>query len=315
MINLFIWDNNFLIKEKVFWWKKLFLKKYWELNVIHIKNFTDFEIKDIMWNILTPWFMGEKKLIIIDNIPWNSKEKNPLLEEEILKNLEKIPETNIIIFNSTSPDKRSKFYKQIIKKADKTEEFSTSSEYDLISNLEKKYSTKISRAWIVEIIKYKTKNYTKIISELEKLFITYDFVDEKIIKKHIIPELEEIIFVFIDNILDSNLKLVLKNFKIILNNSNIYQFYNWLLANLRNTVYIQKFKKLKIPKSEIVNKLKLWNKAFLIDKNYKLNYKKLEKLYLDLIDLDWKMKTGKLIWTSEKEFIFWMEKIFIENLG
>jgi hypothetical protein len=50
--------------------------------------------------------MGEKKLIIIDNIPTNSKNKNPLLEEEIAKILEKIPETNIIIFNSISHDKR-----------------------------------------------------------------------------------------------------------------------------------------------------------------------------------------------------------------
>jgi DNA polymerase III delta subunit len=78
----------------------------------------------------------------------------------------------------------------------------------------------------LEIIKYKSKNYTKIISELEKLFITYDFIDEKIIRENITPELDESIFVFIDNILSANIKLVLKNLEIILSNSNIYQFYN-----------------------------------------------------------------------------------------
>jgi hypothetical protein len=228
--------------------------------------------------------------------------------------LEKIPETNIIIFNSISHDKRWKLYKILIKKADKVENFSTESEYDLIQNLEKKYSKKISKAWISEIIKYKSKNYTKIISELEKLFITYDFIDEKIIRENIIPELDESIFVFIDNILSANIKLILKNLEIILANSNIYQFYNWLLANLRNTVYIWKFKKLKIPEAEIVNKLKLWNKAFLVRKNYKLSYEQLEKLYFDLIEIDWKMKTWKLIWTEEKDFIFELKKVFMKNI-
>lgn len=314
MINVFIWDNDFLIKEKVFSWKKLFLEKYGDMNIVHIKNPVDYEISDILWNLLTPWFMLEKKLIIIDDIPANPKNKNPLLEEEITKILDKIPETNIIIFNSSSADKRTKFYKNLLKKADKLENFSTSSEFDLIKNLEKKYSSKISRNGLNEIIKFKWKNYSKIILELEKLFITYDFVDEKIIREHIIPELEESIFTFIDNVLWNNLVLVLKNFRIIIWNTNVYQFYNWLLANLRNTVYIGKFKKLKISQVEIVNKLKLWNKAFLVWKNYALNYEKLEKLYFDLIDLDKKMKSWKLIWSSEKEFVFSMEKVFIENL-
>jgi hypothetical protein len=59
--------------------------------------------------------------------------------------LEKIPETNIIIFNSISPDKRWKLYKILIKKADKVENFSTESEYDLIQNLEKNILKKFQK--------------------------------------------------------------------------------------------------------------------------------------------------------------------------
>jgi len=40
--------------------------------------------------------------------------------------LEKIPENNIVIFSSSSPDKRSKFYKKLKKIATKVEEFNTS---------------------------------------------------------------------------------------------------------------------------------------------------------------------------------------------
>jgi len=314
MINLFIWDDNFLIKEKIFSWKKIFKQKYWELNIIHIKNTWDFQISQISWDLITPWFMGEKKLIIIDDIPSNSKNKNNILEEEIIKFLDKIPENNIVIFNSINPDKRTKFFKILKEKSDKIEEFYINSPEKIINFLEKKYAKKISKTWILEIIKYKNNNLSKIILELEKLFITNDFIDEKIIKENIVPELDESIFVFIENILAWKLDLVLKNFKIILNFSNIYQFYNWLLANLRNTIFIQKLKKLKIPKSEIVEKLKLWNKAFLVSKNYNLSYEKLEKLYIDLINLEEKMKTWNMVWTNQEDFIFEIEKIFIKNL-
>ncbi len=315
MINLFVGDNDFLIKQKINSWKKIFVEKYWELNLIHIKNFLDFWINEILNNLTTAWFLWEKKLIIIDKLPSNSKNNSKELEEEITKILDKIPENNIVIFNSISPDKRSKFYKTLIKKADKIEEFYIKSEEDIFKLIEKKYKNKISRNWIYKIIKYKNKNFSKIILELEKLLIYYDYIDEKIIEKNIIPELEESIFILIDNILQKNIKLVLENFKIIINHSNIYQFYNWILANLRNTIYIQKLKNLNISSSEIINKLKLWNKSFLVNKKYNLNFWNLKKLYFDLIEVEKKMKTWKLLWTTEKEFIFELEKIFLKNLS
>jgi hypothetical protein len=63
---------------------------------------------------------------------------------EISKNLEKIPETNIIIFNSINPDKRKKFFKELLNKSDKIEKFFTENEKDLFQLINKKFKNKIS---------------------------------------------------------------------------------------------------------------------------------------------------------------------------
>jgi len=49
----------------------------------------------------------------------------------------------------------------------------------------------------------------------------------------------------------------LSKIKIILSDTNVYAFYNNLLANLRTSVYISKLKFLKVPNPEIGNTLKL----------------------------------------------------------
>jgi len=53
--------------------------------------------------------MGEKKLIIIDNYPVNSENKNSkvLEKQEFLEKIvDNIPENNIVIFSSSNIDKR-----------------------------------------------------------------------------------------------------------------------------------------------------------------------------------------------------------------
>jgi hypothetical protein len=109
------------------------------------------------------------------------------------------------------------------------------------------------------------------------------------------------------NIVWAKLKL-----NIILNDTNIYAFYNNLLANLRTNVFIWKLKQQKKSQSEIAQILDLWNKTFLINKSYRLDYKLLEKFYLNLIWLDIKMKSWKLIWTEDKDFQLEFENILLQ---
>jgi len=301
MIYLFTWNSDFLVREKTYAWKKLFIEKNWEFNLVHFKNLLEVDNNQISENLLAEGFMWEKKLIIIDNYPLSTENKNSKTTEKqnfLEKIVDNIPDNNIVIFSSSNLDKRSKFYKKIKKIATKIEDFNTKSEQDIFSVIENKYRWKIDFPAINLLVKYKWWNLEKCISEIEKLLITKDKINQWDIKCFIAPELEESIFQVIDDILNNNKISAFSKIKTILLDTNVYAFYNNLLANLRTSVYISKLKFLKVPNPEIWHHLNLWNRAFLVNKNYKISHKKLENLYISLVNLDKKMKSWKLMWTE-----------------
>ena len=161
------------------------------------------------------------------------------------------------------------------------------------------------------INRYKSWNISKIFSELDKLLITLDYIDIKEIEEYISPELEESVFVVVDDILNKNINSAISKIDTILNDTNIYAFYNNLLANLRTSLYISKLKNMQINNSKIWELLSLWNRSFLINKNYKINISKLSSLYIWLVNLDKKMKSWKMIWTEEKDFKYEFERVLL----
>jgi len=307
MLYFFTWNSDFLVKEQVKAWKDRFISKFWEFNLVHIKNIEIVDNNFLIENITSTSFLSEKKLIIIDLDEKVSDEK----QNFFIKLLNKIPDDNIILFNTVNSDKRTKLYKEL-KKQSEFKEFNTKDESDLHSIISNKYWNKITPKWINTIIKYKSWNLNKIISEIDKLLIIFSKIDSKEIIEHIVPELEESIFQIIDNLLNKETLIALKKIDTILNDTSIYAFYNNLIANLRTSVYIKKLKKIKKNSSEISNILNLWNRTFLINKNNKINYNELEKLYINLIEIDKKMKSWLLNWTEESDFRFELEKILIK---
>ncbi len=308
MIYFFTWNSEYLVREKTFAWKNQYIKKYWDFNLSHFKEIEKVENNTIAQELLSQGFMWEKKLIIVDNIPSQSNSNSELKQKQefIWELLEKIPENNIVVFSSANPDKRSKIYKKIVKLATKVEGFNAASENDIFLVIQKKYSWQIEAQAINLLIKYKAWNLSKIISEIEKLLIFTDFIEVEHIKNYIFPELEESIFQVIDDIMNLNLKEVIKKIDIILTQSSVYAFYNNLLANLRVLVFIQKFKKDKV--NGISEILDLKNRSFLVDKSYKIDFNKLKKLYISLINLDKKMKSGKMIGSEDDILKYEIEK-------
>ena len=317
MLYLFTWNNDFLVREQTKKWKDLFVEKHSDFNMLHIKDILLVNNNFLLENLTARSFFDAKKLIIIDQIPLSSSEKSSDLKSRqdfIESLLDKIPDENIVVFSSINPDKRSKFYK-LLRNSAEIKEFNSQSSDELKQILLNKFWDSISYDAIDTIINYKWSNLTKIISELEKLFVTKSFISREDIERNIVPELEESIFLFIDDLLNLNLKSTLKRMDIILEQTNIYAFYNSLLSNLRVQVFIWKLKSLSIHTSEISSILDLWNRSFLAWKNYKINFKKLEKLYISLVELDKKMKTWSMIWTEEKDFKFEIENIFVKILS
>ena len=305
---VFTWNSEFLITEALNKWKKQFIEKYSDFNLIHLK-----EIKNLDKNILKDailsgsLFSSEKKLIILDinNDIWDE------LEDFLIKNLEKKPQENIIILNYFLPDKRKKFWKNI-KNISEIKEFNLENEEDTKKIINSKFSWKINLEAINTIIKYKSNKINKIIPELEKLTITKDFITKIDIEENIVPELEESIFQIIDLVLNKQIPEAVDKINIILNETNIFAFYNNLLSNLRTSLFIQKLKQEKKTQSEISKILDLWNRSFLIGKNYKINFYELKNLYINLVNIDKNLKTWKLVSSEEEDIKFEIEKYLIK---
>lgn len=305
---VFTWNSEFLITEALNKWKKQFIEKYSDFNLTHLK-----EIKNLDKNILKDTilsgslFSSEKKLIILDinNDIWDE------LEDFLIKNLEKKPQENIIILNYFLPDKRKKFWKNI-KNISEIKEFNLENEEDTKKIINSKFSWKIDLEAINTIIKYKSNKINKIIPELEKLTITKDFITKIDIEENIVPELEESIFQIIDLVLNKQIPEAVDKINIILNETNIFAFYNNLLSNLRTSLFILKLKQEKKTQSEISKILDLWNRSFLIGKNYKINFHELKNLYINLVNIDKNMKMWKLVSSEEEDIKFEIEKYLIK---
>jgi hypothetical protein len=83
------------------------------------------------------------------------------------------------------------------------------------------------------------------------LTITKDFITKIDIEENIVPELEESIFQIIDLVLNKQIPEAVDKINIILNETNIFAFYNNLLSNLRTSLFILKLKQEKKIQSEI----------------------------------------------------------------
>lgn len=67
------------------------------------------------------------------------------------------------------------------------------------------------------------------VSEIEKLSILYENITSKHIESHVIPEIEESIFLIVDNLMQKNTKEFFKNTSMVLNYMSVYAFYGALL--------------------------------------------------------------------------------------
>lgn len=315
MIYLFLWENHFR-KELISKWKKAFIEKYDELNIFHIQNFSDYDINFYNQNLFSTWFFSSKSLFIIDDFPFwvSNDDKSNIYIDYFLNNLKKIDNENIIIFNVNTADKRSKLYK-LIKEVWEIKDFSISDEEDLVSKLSKIYSDSIDYNILKQIVSKKWINFNLIKNEIDKVLISkpkFEFSD----LENISNDVEWNIFEIINLTLNLDLKNAILKLK-DLNNflDNPYLLYNMLVSNFRIYFYIFKLKDQKINSKEITSILQLWNRAFLVDKSFKIKPKNFYDFYFSLLNIDNLMKTWKLVWNESSDFLYELQKIFITKLN
>lgn len=309
MIYLLVWENYFrnnLINN----WKNAFIQKYSELNIFHIKSVLDYDLNFYNQNLLSSWFFSQKSLFIIDDFPfttWETDQNIIKMQDYFLNIFDKVWEDNIVIFNNIWVDKRSKLYKKI-STIWEIKDFNIVDENDLKQKVLSVFKDKISQNALNEIIKLKWLNFWIIVNEIQKLSILTDYIEIEHIK-NITNNTENSIFEIINHILNLELKEAitkLSNLSWFLDNP--YLLYNMLVSNFRLYFYIFKLKNLNYNTNNIKEILNLWNRWFLVEKNYKISFKKFNLFYEKLISIDSNMKTWKLLWNNNDEFLYELEK-------
>ena len=312
MIYLFFWEKHF--RDKLInSWKNSFGEKYSDLNIFHVKNTLDYDFNFYSQNLLWGSFFASKKLFIIDDFSFKiwEKDDNILKYEEFFLNiLDKVWDENIVVFNNENADKRSKLFKKI-EKIWEIKDFSIKDNFELKEKLRQVYGEKVSLQAINKIIELKWESFLAIENEFEKLFLTKDFLNVWDLSE-VLPSVEQNIFDIINLILNLDTKLAIKKLRELIQFlDNPFLLYNMIISNLRIYFYIFYLKNSWIQNNKISEVLNLWNRWFLVWKNYKISFEKFVKMYEKLLKIDEKLKTWKLLWSWNEEFMYEMEKSLI----
>lgn len=314
MIYLFTWNNEYLIKWEALKWKKAFAEKHGQENITHISSL-DQNTKHIISNtLISRSLFAEKRLVIIDGFPFSWEKKFSWasdLESMILEHLQAIPQEVLVVFLSANPDKRKTWYKTLSKLAE-IKDFTIQWEDRVYHILSQKYWNSLEAFALKRLITLKWWDLQKCIWEIDKLLITKVRLEQPDVDAHIMPEFEESIFVFIDTLLLKNKTKIFSELDNLINYSNLYAVYQSIIANIRIFLYIELLKKQKKSPREIGDILKLWNRAFLINKQHKSSYKSISELYFNLLDFDKNMKFWKFTSSDEKDLKNELERIFLK---
>lgn len=316
MFYLFTGNSRLLIHQEALKWKHAFREKYGDENVISISELDQMEGKELVETLVSRSIFSEKRLIIIDGFPYGpEKQSSKALEMEalILENLKYVPAETLVVFLSENPDKRTLSFKEVSKIAD-IKDFSLEWNEALFQFFSKKYP-QIDTDALLELIRMKAGNMQKIQNDLEKLSITLSHIHKNDVETIIIPEFEESIFVFIDTLLLKEKKKVLKEFRNLLEFSNIYALYQSIIANLRVYLYIEYLKNEKKTQRDIADILKLGNRQFLIGKKHTSSYKEIEDMYRSFLEFDKNMKFWNFILSDEDFLQKEIEAVFLKFLG
>lgn len=314
MIYLFVWEN-YLRNKLLSTWKKSFSEKFSQHNIIYISNILNYEFSFFEQNLLSTWLFSQKNLCIIDDFPFTTGDEDSeeyiKFQTSFLDILPKITSENIIVLNNATVDKRSKIYKEILKIWE-IKDFTLSDENDIKNKLHEIYHWQVSQGALMKIIRLKWLHFWNIINELDKLFITKDFIDIADIEV-ITKDVEESIFEIINDILWNEIKKAIFKLRELSDFlDNPYLLYNSFASNLRFYFYIFQLKLLSYNNTEIKAILDVGNRSFLIDKEYKIDKIKYIKIYQNIASIDSKMKTGKMMGSEKIDMMYEIERSFLK---
>jgi len=323
-------SETFLLKEKIKEWKKAAEKKYGQFNTLTIffeaawlksNNIINKKSKEIISEISTPSFFGEKRIIFLENFPPFEKKINPEQSKyllRIIKNLALVPLENVIVISCQNPDKRTKIFKELNNIA-KVEFFEKLEEKSLLSWICHRFKEKgctLKTNIAQEIINFCGHDLWKINQEIEKLtlFKANKEILLEDIKKICTPSFEIVDFAFANAIQSGKIKEILINFKKTIDSgvevqSSIFRIIAPIIRQIYKIIWALKYKK-------TARDVNIHPFVFSRCKNIASQYSEDKiKIFIEkLILIDQKIKTGKIEISSndQRMLMLQLEKFLID---
>ncbi len=273
----------------------------------------DYDISFYSQNLLSSWFFSEKNLFIIDDfwwLQWETSQEIDAYTNFFLQNLPNASWDHVIVFNSQKVDKRWKMYK-LLTQIWEIKNVEIPDLPTLKQKLQSIYQDAVS-VWVIDkMIELKGNNFENIKNELDKILITKTNVSIWDLS-NISKDLEENIFEIINHILQNEFPQWIKKMRELFDFlDNPYLFYNSFIGNLRFYFYVFLLQKHWVHTEKIKQDLEVGNRAFLLNKNYKISKDTFFALYDGLCCIEQKMKQWKLIWSLPEDILYEIEKTLL----
>lgn len=214
MKNLFLFtgEETYLLNEEISRWKKGFIEKHGDINLISL-DAVETPIHEIMAAVNAIPFLGDKRLIFIHGLPEKSKTRNKdkvskadeKRDEQLKKlgeDLKEISETSIVVFVQSQPDKRKSFYKKLSSLAE-VKEFATLAGQQLNAWIQKRAQTigaSIDYSTADYLVAQAGQNLWRLSQEIDKLtaYASGQSITRLMVDKLVVPTLEANIFQLTD---------------------------------------------------------------------------------------------------------------------
>lgn len=321
-IVFFTGPNHIFLRRDLDAWIDIFAQKYGEYNISRLNRDNLAKI-NIQAELLTPVFLGEKRLIVLEDVPFATSQKDEEEKTEestsktldpesiVLEALDQIPETTVVLFISTEPDKRKALYKKLISTA-------TLKEYEkLEGNVLREYIRKrlphIDVTALARFIEYTGADINRIESEMDKLALYKQdgWITEEDIKTTVIPTIETSIFSLTDAIFMLDSPLAHHELINILETHNIHYVFSTLVSTLRTFLYATKLLSSSYEPGNVQSLLKIHPYAFEKMKKNMRYSKRMEVLFSEFISLDKRTKTGEGIGDTDEALRLGLEKAIL----
>jgi len=290
MIYLICGKNTYLSKKKKQELIDVYKKKGFVPELLD-KDYTD--VKQFLKEFRVQSLFGEKKLFIINSL-WGRKS----LKEKFQKEIEKLQNQEIVIFENKEISSKDKLFKKI-QKIGKVFQFSLSGKRDIkkiIRNDLKKENFYIEDIALDTLIEFLNSRPERFASELAKLK-AYKFFERKIetqdVLKLVKPESEADVFKMIEAIAKRHKKTALN-----LINKHLQKgdspFYLLAMINFqfRNLIMYQEGKT--FPRFIRESGMSFFQIKKTQELAYLFDLEKLKKIYQKLFKIDLAVKTGKM---------------------